>query len=294
MLRKYMAFCKRYDLKYIAPSADTMCNYIEYLAQRFTTYKSVSNYISAVRYMHKVLHISASSLDSMEVRLMLRAVSITMRTVPRRKLPVTVQLLRKLCVLCSLQGKIGLVIHNALLLGFFGLLRASNLCPQSSNHFDTSRHLTRGDIVVAPPGLVLMLKWSKTMQVSNQPVCIPIPRMHDTLLDPVATFQKLCHIIPCSSDAPLFTLPDGKSLTIRALRNYFKVLIRGLGLSSDSYSVHSLRRGGATATFRAGAAQVDIQRQGCWAGRTVMDYISSAVPADSSITAAFKAAVDRA
>ncbi len=225
---------------------------------------------------------------------MLRAVSITMRNVPRRKLPITVPLLRKLCQLCATQGKIGLVIHNALLLGFFGLLRASNLCPHNSKHFDPSRHLTRGDVVLAAPGLILMLKWSKTMQVSHQPVCIPIPHMQDTLLDPVRWFQKMCQTIPCNNTAPLFTLPDGNPLTIRMLRDYFKVLISGLGLSTEQFSVHSLRRGGATATFRAGAEKIDIQRQGCWAGRTVMDYVSSAVPTDSSITAAFRAAVQSA
>ncbi len=45
MATKFIKFCQRFDLQYLDPSEQTLCAYIEYLAQSFKSYKSVANYM---------------------------------------------------------------------------------------------------------------------------------------------------------------------------------------------------------------------------------------------------------
>ena len=58
--------------------------------------------------------------------------------------------------------------------GFFGMLRQNNLAPPSHSQFDRSRHTCRGDIIQAPPGL-LVIRWSKTHQTITSSQVLPIP-----------------------------------------------------------------------------------------------------------------------
>ena len=63
----------------------------------------------------------------------------------------------------------------ALTFGFFGMLRQSNLAPPTAVLFDRSRHTCRVDIIQAPPGLLIVIRWSKSHQtVASSPV-LPFP-----------------------------------------------------------------------------------------------------------------------
>ncbi len=155
MFSKYIKFCLKYNLQYIDPSVETISVYIEFLAQNFRSHRSVANYIGAIRLLHKFLDVKPCNLQSFHVSLMLRATTITMRQIPNRKPPVTTQMMIRICELCDNQGVIGHIIKLALLLGFLGFLRASNLCPATVKSFDTTRHLTRADLTFTPPGLIL-------------------------------------------------------------------------------------------------------------------------------------------
>ncbi len=252
MFRKWIAFCRSHQVQYINPSTATICAYIEFLAQRFTSYKAICNYVSAIKLLHNYTQEKLDNIQDFQVTIMLRATSLTLRNIPQRKQPLTIDHLFTLCNLCKTQGTTGAVIRLGLLLGYFGFLRASNICPPNRKAFDGTRHITRGDITVAPPGLVLALKWSKTMQVMNQPTKIPIPAMTCEVIDPVRAHQDMCEKIPAQPHRPLLILPDGNILTISQFRSYLKALLRGAGLSTKLYSAHSLRRGGATTTHKAG------------------------------------------
>jgi hypothetical protein len=43
-------------------------------------------------------------------------------------------------------------------------LRQSNLAPKTAAAFDIRRNTCRGDVICHPPGLVILLKWTKTLQ----------------------------------------------------------------------------------------------------------------------------------
>ena len=51
----FMDFCHHYGLQFINPANAMVYNYITYLSQRFTAAKSVRNYVSRVRCLHRQL-----------------------------------------------------------------------------------------------------------------------------------------------------------------------------------------------------------------------------------------------
>ncbi len=282
MIRKYVAFCVRYGLKHINPDEITVCAYIEHLATQFKSHKSVSNYISAIRLMHKFIHEPCPALDSFEGTLMLRATRITMRNIPFQRPPVTVHMLRELCKLCDGYKETGIVIRCALLFGFFGLLRSSNICPPSRIKFDTTRHLRRRDVHINSKGLVVRIKWTKTLQQAGQPRVVPIPRINDPLIDPVATFITMKNKFPCAPDAPLFSFVNGIILTQNRFKAVFQELVNKAGLGALGLTPHSLRRGGCSACYEKGATELDIQRQGVWSGTCFKNYVMRSDPHQST------------
>ncbi len=228
--------------------------------------------------------------ERQKLSLMLWASSLTMRFVPQTKLAVTPFILNKLCKLCLSQGATGAVLRLAIILAFFAFLRASNLCPYKETDFDPTRHLTRGDLQVAPPGIVLQLKWSKTLQQAMQPKCIPVVQIKDSAMDAVHALNEMELMIPAHRDDPLLLLPNGKCLTVPKLRKAFAVLVSKAGLSKNQYSLHSLRRGGASSSYKNGASFIDIKRQGTWMGPTFFDYISQPIMQESTVCSALSKA----
>ncbi len=293
MITKFIKFCTTHNVAYWQPTVSTLCAYTEALAQQFRSAKSIGNYLSAIKLMHKLAHVNLDSMDSFEMALMVRATKLTLREIPNVRKPVPIQLLHKMCILCYNKGPTADVLRLGLLLAFFGFFRTSNLCPQSQHSFDNTRHLTRGDVKIAAPGLQVALKWSKTLQVALQPKIIPIVRAKEGALDAVQAFQSVLLNIPAEQKAPLLQLPSGKPLTATQLRNFFKCLLRATGQNTKDYSLHALRRGGATESYSGGAHYIDIKRQGAWKSACFWDYVARPAPHQSTVCSALLKAAQK-
>ena len=270
-----MAFCLKLDVKETNPTIATVCMFVEFLARTFSSDKSIRNYLSAIRYFHKCLQIDAPSLYSFELNLMLRAYRTTLRGTPHR-LPITKDILYELCSRCEQFGSTGLVIKCAFLFAFFGFLRCSNLVPNSARSFDKTRHLCRGDVFVHPPGLIIVLKWTKTKQEPGNIELLPISEIPGSPLCPVAAFTAMCARHPARQNGPMFIVRSKKAqitITARILRDYLSQLLRALGLSTISYTVHSFRKGGATMCYNMGCQLADIKNHGQWKSDAVFKYI---------------------
>ena len=123
-----------FGLESLDPSDDTICLFLEFLARSFTSHKSISNYLSAVRILHKRLNLKGVSLHSYQVKLLLRAYQLTIGG-PKPRCPVTLQLMFELTKLCDSIGTKGVVLKCVFLFAFFGFLRCSNLVPQTKVAF---------------------------------------------------------------------------------------------------------------------------------------------------------------
>ena len=109
----YLTFCLTHGLDYVDPSEDTLCLYVEYLAQRFTNPKSVTNYLSAIQLFHNLSGVAASNIHGFQYRTMLRALPLTMRHTPLQRLPIDPRLLVAICPVCDNLSAIGIVLKLA-------------------------------------------------------------------------------------------------------------------------------------------------------------------------------------
>ena len=208
--------------------------------------------------------------------------TMTCRSAPKH--PITPSLLHVICRVCDHIPRVGRVLKAAYLLDFFAFLRRSNLAPNSSTTFDPTTHMRRGDVIFQEPGAVITLRWSKTMQDGTRSHEIPIPSIPNHPLDPVAAIKDMYRQIPTrTSDDPFLMLPDRSPVTTRLLATALHSILRESGFPANNYSLHSLRRGGATAAFRAGAEVHDIQRHGIWRSSCVWAYIAACGASDSPI-----------
>ncbi len=294
--RTYKAFCDTYDFRWEAPSVNQLVLYITHLVARFTTAAAVRNYFSGVRQLFKQLDQQPAALDSHMVTWQLRAAELTMRTEPAPKLPITPALLASLCHLCQALGPIGPAMRTALTFGFFGMLRQSNLAPPSAAEFDSSRHTCRGDVMRAAPGLIIWVKWSKTQQAAGTSSVLPLPLLAGHPADPVAAHEALLRASPTKGDnQPLLTYKTTTGttavVTIPKLAQALSDMLEVLDLPTTRYSLHSLRRGGATAAYKEGVTPEAVKRHGHWTSSAFWGYISAPAAANSTVAAALGAAV---
>ena len=86
------------------------------------------------------------------------------------------------------------VIWAACLTILFSMLRKSNVFPQSLRSFDPTKHLPRCDFLIHPDGLVMGLimkiRWTKTIQYKYLILECPLPRLKDHPLCPVQAILK--------------------------------------------------------------------------------------------------------
>ena len=254
--------------------------------------------MSGVRFLHKQRGLEPEELHSFPVTCLLRAVDLSKRAPPNRRLPITPELLNKLCRMCHHIGPLGLCMRVALTFGFFGMLRQSNLAPYTQEQFDPSRHTCRGDVMEAAPGLVSFIKWAKNMQDMERLPLLPIPHLPGQDTDPVQAYRDLLLDSPTQHpNQPLLTLdtPAGpKAITTTLLSETFQAMIAAMHLDTAMYSLHSLRRGGATAAYMAGVDKLHVKRHGNWSSNAFWGYIAAPVVAKSPVAAALAASVSAA
>lgn len=291
----FLSFCLHYDLQYINPASETLCMYAEFLARSFTSPRAIRNYISGIRLLHKYISVKCEALHSFQLDLVLRGIELSTRHIPNRKLPMTREILTSLVSLCDHLHRTGLAIKVALLFGYFGFLRQSNLAPKTIASFDPSRHTCRGDVLFQPPGLVILLKWSKTIQRGEKVHLIPLPAIPGSPLCPHAAYVSMLRAFPTMSQHdPLLQIrrPGSRRispLTSEALSRAFKSLMECLGHNPHDYSLHSLRAGGATAAYHAGVDTERIKRHGTWRSDCFWSYVASDPVEQSHVAAALAA-----
>ena len=284
-IKSYLSFRISHGLEYRNPSVGTMCVYAEYLAHKLTSPKSVKNYLGAVQLYHSYIGLEAPNLSHFRYILMLRALPLTTRHFPSQKLPVIPEILDQICAVCDQVGATGIVLKVAFTFTYYGFLRQSNIAPASLTGFDPSHHTTRGDVTLSPPGLVVQLQWSKTHQAPGTPALVPIPSVPGQR--PSSSLHKHASRCPTRSPAnPLLTLPSRRPVTSCYLQRALRCILTALGLPAHAYSLHSLRRGGATTAFRDGADFNDVKRHGLWRSDAFWDYVADRQVWDSAVATA--------
>lgn len=260
---------------YSRPSLPLILAFIEHLAATQRTAASVLSTVSTLRSLLPRHNISARSLSHSSVGLQLRSIKINKRTPAVQRPPIRISELRLLTrQLMQMEYAPQLVV--AVLLLFTTAFRQSNLAPASVRGFEVSRHLTRWDVKVASNYVQVFEKWSKTRQQIVRDRWISVPRVLGSPLCLHAAMSALLASSPSKTpQQPLLVFDDQRPMPLSYITKAFKFALLRAGLAHRSYTLHSLRRGGAKFMQKSGVSTADIASHGGWRSAAIYRYIDN-------------------
>ena len=266
-----LGFCISSDINPSKISLQEVLAYLEYLFENGVSCNMLSNNISALKANFIMYSLQYELMDQPQVRLFIKAIKINHPLAITTRNIMTIDTLKNLIAACdSLTSPF--TFKAIFLIAFFGFLRISNIAPHSVREFDTSRHLTRGDIQTTTPGMLITLKWSKTMQSRHKSHVIALPSLWPSPLFPVHALKKaIAHYRPKNHD-PLFQVwsPQGHYLVTESkLRKTLSKLNAMIGLPPHHFSFHTFRRSGASCAYNAHVPVQNIKTHGSWASNCV-------------------------
>ena len=245
------------------------------------TVKSYS-YIRLLLHSLKLLHECYGLPFHQEKYLVTRAQLQGLRRVvcnpPLPKLPITPEILVQIHDILDLKCSYTIAWWAAILVGFFGFLRKSNLVPTDRQSLTTGQFLSRNAIKLSNDATVMyiFLNWSKTNQFHERQVILPIAAMSGSILCPVHAVEQVFKSFYISEQLPAFVYSHhGKlhCLTYANLVGTLKASLLRIGIDPRRFAGHSLRRGGCTLAHRAKVSAALLKFHGDWASEAYLKYI---------------------
>ena len=102
-------------------------------------------------------------------------------------------------------------------MGYFSLMRQSNLLPPDLAHWDGPHTMHHRDIIVKPPGLRVIIRSSKTIRSLKGAVKILVPALSDPWYCPVRAWCRYKPNVEPAPTDPAFIRKDGSALTPAAM-----------------------------------------------------------------------------
>jgi len=275
--KTFVIFCIYFHLVPVPVSLADLSMYVQFLSRSFKTVTAVKNYVHGVRILHLGIGATFPELD-FSFKMLLRGLSRLKPHETVKALPVTTEVLLSLFSVMDMSTSLHRALWSGFLLAFFLFARKSNVVPPSDQAFDLRMHLARGDIRRSTSGLVVLLKWSKTIQFGERHVLVPVLEIPGSVLCPRRAFDQMVDRLPSTLESPAFLFVDGRGVVKSLTHGLFVDSLRGLlvkaGVNSKGFSGHSFRRGGASCAFRAGVPGELVQLHGDWRSDAYLSYLS--------------------
>ena len=189
MFITYLAFCEFIAVDFQAPDFSIWLTFIEFLVFNGLKPASINNYISAIKSMFKWFNIQIGIFEHPKIKHMLNAVEVCVRHPPVQKGIFDLSILERIILACELLP-FSSIFKTIYLFAFFGFFRISNLAPSSKIEFKITKHLCRGDVLFHHRFLIVMVKWSKTLQASKKGTYIILPELSGSRLCPMSAFNN--------------------------------------------------------------------------------------------------------
>ena len=256
--KTYFKFCEMLHTPVAPTNTSLLCLYAAYLA-RFLLPQSVCLYLNFVGLLHRELGMHNPLSDNWVVTSVLRGIKHTLGTPPKPKLPITVSLLFRIRSRINLNNSKHASFWAICLVAFFVLFRKAHLLPVSESAFDPVRMFTRSDFISVDNSCIyISVRWSKTIQMGQCTVTIPLLAVPSSSLCPVtAVFHAFRSTTGCPTDSQALVWQDSSLLrfsvfTYKAFMCCLKQILRELGVPPASYGTHSFRCGGASFALESG------------------------------------------
>ena len=272
----FLSFCCYAAVNFSSLTPQIILAFLEFLTFNKVSHAGIINYLSAIKTKFSHFGIDISPFLDPRIKLYTKSILRTSPFNPNIKSIIDIPMLNSLITQCDLIH-MGIVFKAAILTSFFSFLRISNLVPHSTSSFDFMKQLARADVIFAPPGAHIIIKWTKTLQFKNKIRILKIPSLGSSPLCPVSALKQMLKLYSGSPNSPLFQIKcygTWVPLTDTRLRKALTRLILSLGWENKNITFHSLRRSGATWAFNSNIPLQHIQSQGTWTSEAVWSYIT--------------------
>lgn len=272
---RFADWCAEHGRTALPATPETMAEFVVALIDAGKGVPTISQAIATIRTRHRLAgHPDAPNADA--ARLALRthrrdAVDAGQRT--RQAPPVTIDTLRAMIDATPADTAAGARDRLVLVLGLAMMGRRSELAA-----------LALADVVETDDGLEVFVGRSKRDQDAKGAV-VAVPRGSHPDTDPVRLLRRWRNVLAEQGHTSGRLLRSitrhgriGDRLGADAINDIVRTAAVRAGLpQADTYTAHSLRAGGATSAYRAGAPVSSIARHGRWAPNSpvVLGYIRS-------------------
>ena len=287
-------FCTFFHLQPLPADCKTMCLYAQFLSRSFQSVQSIRNYISGVKVLHLLLDLDYTA-ESFQLHLLLKGIAKLNPHIPRKAFPITPTILSEFFKLLDLRKSKDATCWCLFLIMFFLMARKSNMVPLSANDFDPVKHLLRQDVMVSDNLLVVSLKWSKTNQLGDRLLKIPLLSIPGSCLCPVKAFRHMVSLHTLPGSSPAFSLWNSNGLSVPMTYSDLMFVLKSLILQSGRnpalYSSHSFRRGGCSWAFKSRVPSELIQIHGDWMSDAYKEYLCFDFEEKLSVSARMRALI---
>ena len=246
----------------------------------------MANYLSVIRTIFLLYGLDVACFADARLKYYQRSIQIHAPLSVKLKKIIDIPLLKSIVDQCD-YTYMGQIFKSVYLLSFYSFLYMSNLLPHSIQEFSPLKHLARGDLIFKQNKVVLLLKWSKTMQYNNEIKLIHVPRILHSSICPVTALSNLLALMPSGANLPLFQYKEWVPLTDTKVRRHLNLLLTRLGLAASGFTSHTFRRSGATFVFNNNVPLQNIQRHGTWTSDCVWRYVTDSTDAGEQVANMF-------
>ena len=198
-------------------TAQILCLFAQFLSYNLKALSSIYNYFTGVHTLHLLTGQQVPNLQDFKWKITVRGLKRKMKHVVKQASPVTPLILAQIHALLNFHKKVDTVFWATLLVGFFIMAGASNLVPVSSKKWSPIKQLSRSSILFNRKGMVVRIRWSKTIQYCQKVLETPVLAIPQSILCLVKVVHRLLKINKCSEGGPLFAINRSKVFTYNML-----------------------------------------------------------------------------
>ena len=227
-----------------------MLAFMQFLHDNALSPRVIANYIASLKAKAKMLQWSCTSLLHPSIPLFIKSITNNGSFQPKFKGNFDIPTLRKISLACNNLSDPDLY-RAIFLVSFFAFLCISNIAPHSKAAFSPFIHLLRKDVIFAPPGAHILIKWANNMQQTTSHKFVQIPSLNDIELCPVTAIRRLLRSRQLEKNQPLFAECNPPFLQVidTKIRDALRHVLEVLHIPSNGHRFHVFRRSVAIAAF---------------------------------------------
>ena len=180
--RALYAFINIYRIMVWLFTNHLMCLFAQFLSYNLKVPSSILNYLSAAKTLHMITNSRpAPNLADYEIKLTMRGLRRCLKHAVTQATPMTPLMLAQIHATLNLKKRIDAVFWATLLLGFFMMVQASNLVPESKKKRSPIRQLSKSSVTFNKTGMVFKIRWSKMIQYQQKILEIPVFKIRNSI-----------------------------------------------------------------------------------------------------------------